>query len=159
MDSLKETQRLLEVVHDLRTKCPWDRKQTHKTLVPYLLEEAYETIDAIDGGSPDEFREELGDFLLQVRLHAGNATERMGFRFEDVAKAIADKMVRRHPHIYGDVKYTSPKQHKKLWTELKAKEKPKRSRLDGIPRAMPALQLSQRYGEIASSVGFDWKKP
>lgn len=153
---LSQTQRLLEVVHDLRTKCPWDKKQTHKTLIPYLLEEAYETVDAIHSGKSEPFREELGDLLLQVALHAELASERKGFGFEDVARTIADKMVRRHPHIYADAKFGSAKDHQKRWTELKAKEKPKRSLLEGIPRALPGLQLAQRYGEIAASVGFDW---
>lgn len=156
---LSETQRLLKIVHDLRTKCPWDRKQTHKSLVPYLLEEAYETIDAIHEGKSDPFREELGDLLLQVVLHSEIASEKKGFNFEDVAKTISDKMVRRHPHIYSDAKFSSDKEHSKRWTQLKALEKPKRSMLEGIPKALPALQLSQRYGEIAASVGFDWNSP
>lgn len=154
---LSETRRLLEVVHSLRRKCPWDRKQTHRSLVPYLLEEAYETVEAIESGKKDAMREELGDLLLQIVLHAEIASEGEGFAFEQVARAIADKMVRRHPHVFGSTRYKGVKDHSKRWTELKAKEKPKRSLLEGIPKAMPALQLAQRYGEIAGSVGFDWK--
>src|SRR5208283_2582430 len=146
-----------EIVHRLRRECPWDRKQTHRSLVPYLLEEAYETVDAIESRKSDLLREELGDLLLQVVLHAELCDEKGEFSFEDVARAIGEKMVRRHPHVFekqGKKKSTDPKEHQKNWTRLKSKEKPERSLLGGIPHAMPALQLAQRYGEIASSVGF-----
>lgn len=155
---LPETARLLEVVHDLRTQCPWDKKQTHQSLIPYLLEEAYETIDAIRSGKSELFREELGDLLLQVALQSELASESKGFGFEEVSKAIADKMIRRHPHIYANVAFGDVKDHQKRWSELKAKEKPKRTMLEGTPKALPGLQLAQRYGEIAASVGFDWEK-
>lgn len=155
--SLTQTERLLKVVHDLRTKCPWDKKQTHKTLIPYLLEEAYETIDAIEKNERSSLREELGDVLLQVALHAEIAKEKGGFTFEDVARSITDKMIRRHPHIYQKKEVKDYKTHLQNWTKLKAKEKPKRSLLEGTPKALPALQLAHRYGEIASSVGFDWE--
>jgi len=155
---MKETERLLAVVHDLRTKCPWDKKQTHESLIPYLLEEANEAADALLGGKSDEMCEELGDVLLQVALHAELASEKKRFTFEDVAKGLADKMVRRHPHIYAGVEFKDEEDHKQRWTELKAKEKPpKRSVLEGTPKGLPALQLAQRYGEIAGSVGFDWE--
>jgi len=157
--SLPETSRLLDVVHQLRTRCPWDKEQTHRSLIPYFLEETYEAVDAIEGNSPEALREELGDVLLQVTLHAEIAGENEGFDFEMVAKGIADKMIRRHPHVFADQKTTDAKTHAKRWTELKSKEKPKRFLLAGIPRAMPALALSQRYGEIAASVGFDWSHP
>jgi tetrapyrrole methylase family protein / MazG family protein len=153
---LKETRRLLEVVHDLRTRCPWDRKQTHKTLTRYLLEEAYEAVDAIQSQKKSALCEELGDVLLQVALHSEIASEKGDFSFEEVAKAIADKMIFRHPHIYKQQKALDYKSHLKNWTRLKEMEKPKKKLLEGIPRAMPALQLAQRYGEIAGSVGFDW---
>ena len=154
---LSETRRLLDVVHDLRTQCPWDKKQTHRSLVRYLLEEAYETIEAIEHGDSESLREELGDLLLQVALHAELASERKGgFGFEEVARGIHQKMVRRHPHIYGDSGPYDSKQHQKTWNQIKAKERPRRSLLEGIPRSMPALSLAQRYGEIAGAVGFDW---
>ncbi len=156
-ENLKETRRLLKVVGDLRKKCPWDKKQTHRTLLPYLVEEAYETIDAIERGDSDAMREELGDLLLQVALHSEIASEKHRFDFEDVSKGISEKMIRRHPHIYDNTKFSDLKTHLKNWTNLKAKEKPKKFLLEGIPRALPGLQLSQRYGEIASSVGFDWE--
>jgi MazG family protein len=153
----KQISRLVDVVHQLRRKCPWDRKQTHKSLAPYLLEEAYETVDAISTRDPDLLREELGDLLLQVVLHSELAAERGDFTFEDVAEGIAEKMIRRHPHVFGDARAGDEKEHQRNWTRLKSKEKPKRFLLEGTPRAMPALQLAQRYGEIAASVGFDWK--
>lgn len=157
--SLSETRNLLKVVHDLRTKCPWDKKQTHKTLAKYLLEEAYETVDAIQSDKSESLKEELGDVLLQVALHAEIASEKKRFNFEDVAKHISHKMIRRHPHIYAKQKVLDYKAHQKNWTALKQKEKPKRRLLEGTPKGLPALQLAQRYGEIASSVGFDWSHP
>ncbi len=156
MKKLKETQKLLKVVNDLRTQCPWDRKQTHQSLAKYLLEEAYETVDAIHSKNRNALKEELGDVLLQVALHSEIASEKKAFDFEDVAEYISKKMIRRHPHIYAKEKVLDYKSHMKNWTALKQKEKPKRSLLEGTPKGLPALQLSQRYGEIASSVGFDW---
>lgn len=158
--ALKETARLLKVVHELRTRCPWDRKQTHKTLVPYFIEETYEAVEAIENNRPQDLCEELGDVLLQVALHSEIAKEKGKFTFEKVAGDIADKMIRRHPHIYknGIKRAKNYKAHMKNWQKLKNSEKPKRkSALEGIPKMLPALQLSQRYGEIASHVGLDWK--
>lgn len=157
--SLKETRRLLKIVKELRELCPWDRKQTHQSLVKYLIEEAYETADAIERKNPSEMQEELGDVLLQVALHAEIAGERGLFSFEDIAKSIADKMVRRHPHIYEKKKAYDLKNHLRNWNQLKSEEKPKAYLLEGIPRLLPALQLAQRYGEAAASVSFDWQTP
>jgi tetrapyrrole methylase family protein / MazG family protein len=158
-NGLKETERLLKVVYDLRRKCPWDRKQTHRTLIPYLVEEAYETVDAIESGDEDALREELGDLLLQVVLHAELESQKRRFTFEDVARGIAEKMIRRHPHVYKNEAVASNlKGHSRNWTKLKELEKPKKTLLEGTPRALPGLQLAQRYGEIAASVGFDWEK-
>jgi len=157
MKKLTETEKLLKVVHELRTQCPWDKKQTHQTLAKYLLEEAYETVDAIQSKNKTALKEELGDVLLQVVLHSEIASEKNSFNFEDVAKYISEKMIRRHPHIYAKEKVLDYKEHQKSWTALKQKEKPNRTLLEGTPKGLPALQLSQRYGEIASSVGFDWK--
>lgn len=154
---LSQTARLLEVVGDLRAKCPWDKKQTHQSLSRYLLEESYEAIDAIATKKDGPLREELGDVLLQVALHAEIANERKAFNFEDVAKSIADKMIARHPHVYGQAEILDAESQLKNWTKLKEKERPDRSLLGGIPRALPGLQRCQRYGEIAASVGFDWK--
>ncbi len=153
----RETARLLQVVHELRTQCPWDKKQTHKTLLPYLLEEAYESAEAIREANPAALQEELGDLLLQIALHSEIAAEKGWFTFEDVCRGIREKMVRRHPHVYAKEKKLSKKAQSARWTQLKQNEKPKRKRLEGTPKSMPALMLAQRYGEIAASVGFDWK--
>lgn len=156
MSTLKKTKRLLKVVHELRKKCPWDKKQTHRTLIPYLIEEAYETVDAIESKSKVAMKEELGDVLLQVVLHAEIAAQKKQFTFEDIADGITEKMIHRHPHIFKKQKYKGLKEHLQNWERMKKEEKPDRLMLDGIPKALPSLQLSQRYGEIAASVGFDW---
>lgn len=152
---LPQTERLLKIVHRLRKDCPWDRKQTHRTLAPYLIEEAFEAVNAIEKGGRD-LMEELGDVLLQVALHSELGREKKTFSFERVAQTITDKMIRRHPHIYGNKKYKDYRSHLKNWSESKRRERPRKGRLDGLPTGLPALQLAKRYGEIASSVGFDW---
>ena len=154
--SLSETQALLKVVHELRTQCPWDKKQTHKTLSRYMLEEAFEASEAMQGKDRSALKEELGDVLLQVALHSEIASEKGWFDFEDVSTFIKDKMIRRHPHIYAKAEVRDYKTHMKNWSKLKQEEKPKKTLLEGIPRSLPALLLAQRYGEIAGSVGFDW---
>jgi MazG family protein len=159
---LKQTERLLKVVHELRQKCPWDRKQTHKTLIPYLIEEAYETVDAIEERTDDGLREELGDLLLQIVLHSEISREKGKFSFEEVAKGITDKMVRRHPHIYGDVEFKDMKTHLQRWNKLKEQEKKEKGKgqSDGLlartPKSLPALGLAQKYCDLSTSVGFDW---
>jgi MazG family protein len=154
---LPKTKGFVDVVHRLRKECPWDKKQTHRTLIPYLLEEAYETIDAIESGNTADLKEELGDLLLQIALHSEIAAEKKKFTIEDVSNGILEKMVRRHPHIFGDTKILTAEEQTKNWAKVKGKEKPNRSLLAGTPKAMPALQLAQRYCEIAASVNFDWK--
>lgn len=156
---LKETERLLKIVHELRTQCPWDRKQTHQTLAKYMIEEAYEAVEAMEGSRVRDLMEELGDVLLQVALHAELGKEKKSFDFEKVSKAVADKMVRRHPHIYAGAKVKDEKTHLRNWQKAKEKEKPKKSALDGVPSALPGLQRAQRFGEISKTVGFDWKTP
>ncbi|NBX93175.1 MAG: nucleoside triphosphate pyrophosphohydrolase [Proteobacteria bacterium] len=147
----------LSVVHELRTKCPWDKKQTHQTLSKYMLEEAYEAAEAMNARDREALQEELGDVLLQVALHSEIANEKGWFDFEKVAEGVAQKMIRRHPHVFGDAEMKDYETHLKNWTKLKQQEKPKKKILEGVPRSLPALQVSQRYGEITSSVGFDWK--
>jgi MazG family protein len=154
---LPQTRRFFHIVSELRRKCPWDRKQTHRSLIRYLLEEAYETVDAIESGKPEALREELGDLLLQVFLHAEIARQKGQFSLEEVARNVSEKMVRRHPHVFGQQKLGRATDHARNWTKLKSQEKPNRGLLEGTPRALPALQLAQRYGEIAGSVGFDWR--
>jgi tetrapyrrole methylase family protein / MazG family protein len=152
--------RLLEIVAKLRGEggCPWDREQTVESLKPYLIEEAYEVIDAIESGDPARHREELGDLLLQIALHAQLRKERGEFAFDDVARAISEKLVRRHPHVFGDVKVSGSGEVLKNWEAIKAGEKEGglRSALEGVPRHLPALQRAQRIQGRAARVGFDW---
>lgn len=149
MDFLKRLEKLMARLRSKRG-CPWDKRQTHKSLKPYLLEEAHETLEAIDSGDPDLMREELGDLLLQVVFHAQLAKEKGRFNLQDVAKTIGDKLVRRHPHVFGK---SSRKidDIKRKWEELKREEKPERkSALDGLPKSLPALLRAQRMREKIS---------
>ena len=148
--------------------CPWDRRQTHETLRTYLLEEAYEVLEAIDKADPRELSEELGDLLLQVLFHAELAREAGSFDISSVVQNIHDKLVRRHPHVFGDVKADTPEQVVKNWERLKAAEKLGSSKaeakdqiapsaLDGIPRTLPALLEALQLTRRAARVGFDWR--
>lgn len=151
--------RLIEIVDKLRSKdgCPWDREQTHKTLRENLIEEAYETIDAIDKEDDKELEEELGDVLLQVVLHSQIAREEDKFSVDDVARGIADKLVRRHPHVFGDVKVKDSAQVIDNWEKIKKKEKPERvSALSGISQAQPALMTAMKMSKKAVKAGFEW---
>ncbi len=141
--------------------CPWDRKQTHLTLRPYLLEEAYETVDAIEHGSPSDLAEELGDLLLQVILHAQFAAEEGAFDLTDVYRSIAAKIVRRHPHVFGDVTVDGERQVVANWEAIKADERAERGKaadgaFGGVARALPALPASREIQERASTLGWDW---
>lgn len=136
--------------------CPWDREQTHHSLRPHLLEESYEALEAIDSGDLDRLVEELGDVLLQVTMHTAVA-ERLGeFSFGDVSEHIARKLVRRHPHVFGEAVAHSAEDVRQSWEELKKAEKPEGSILDGIPATLPALAASQTIQGRARRVGFDW---
>ncbi len=154
--------RLLDTVRRLRSQdgCPWDRKQTLKTLKQYLIEESYEVIDAIDSGSVDLHREELGDVLLQVALQAQIRDEQEEFNFDDVADRLADKLIRRHPHVFGDAKADTSEEVLKNWEQIKAEErgKTKKTVFDGVARHIPALQKAQRIQSRASRLGFDWSE-
>lgn len=154
---------LVEVMHRLRAPggCPWDGEQTHASLKPYLIEEAYEVIEALDAKDDEEFCSELGDLLLQVLFHAEIAQETDRFSIVDVTRAITEKMVRRHPHVFSDTKVSSSAEVLDNWSKIKAEERKNknaadRSALAGVPRAMPALLRAQRLGEKARGVGFDW---
>jgi nucleoside triphosphate diphosphatase len=150
---------LVEIMARLRMGCPWDREQTHRTLVPYLIEEAYEVVEAIEERKLDALCEELGDLLLQVLFHAQLATEVGKFGIADVVDALSNKMVRRHPHVFGDAVIEDVDAQWRNWEQLKALEKTgrkRKSRLDGIPRQLGALQRGQRMQEKAARVGFDW---
>jgi MazG family protein len=155
----KAMDRLLDLMSRLRAPggCAWDREQTPATLKPQMLEECYEVIEAIDSGSPDHLSEELGDLLLHVVFQAQIAREAGQFAFADVANGIADKLIRRHPHVFGDAKVADAEGVVAQWHELKKAEKPERqSALDGVPRALPALMRAEALQRKARNVGFDW---
>ncbi|MBA2266203.1 MAG: nucleoside triphosphate pyrophosphohydrolase [Chloroflexi bacterium] len=141
--------------------CPWDQKQTHLSLRPYLLEEAYETIDAIEQGTPADLEEELGDLLLQVILHAQFAAEAGSFDLTDVYRSIGSKIIRRHPHVFGTVSVDGVDQVVSNWETIKADERAERGKAQegafaGVARALPALPGSREIQERASALGWDW---
>ena len=140
--------------------CPWDREQTHKSIKHNVIEEAYEVLDAIETGDDADLREELGDLLLQVVFHAQMAKEKKRFDFEDVARAIADKLVSRHPHVFGARKLRTADQVLDQWHKLKrAEKKLKRPSItDGVPRHLPALMRAQEVQKKVARVGFDWSR-
>jgi len=150
---------LLDLMARLRAPngCPWDREQTPATLKPQLLEECYEVLEAIDSGSSEHLAEELGDLLLHVVFQAQIAHEAGDFTFADVANGIVDKMVSRHPHVFGEAKASDAGSVVTLWHQLKKAEKPEReSALDGVPKALPALMRAEALQKKARNVGFDW---
>jgi tetrapyrrole methylase family protein/MazG family protein len=150
---------LIEVMARLRSTCPWDREQTHESLVPYLIEETYEVADAIEQHSDGDLCEELGDLLLQIVFHAQLATERGTFSIADVVDGLSNKMVRRHPHVFGDAAVANVAEVWQNWEQLKALEPTaakRASKLDGIPKGLGALQRGQKMQDKASRVGFDW---
>ena len=154
---------LLTVMARLRdpvTGCPWDVEQTFNTVAPYTIEEAYEVEDAIRRGNPAEIKDELGDLLLQVVFHARIAEESGLFDFSDVAASIRDKMIRRHPHVFGDESYRDSTEQTNAWEDLKAAErrdmKDAHGVLDDVPLGFPALKRAQKLQKRAASVGFDW---
>jgi len=136
--------------------CPWDRVQTHQSLRPFLLEEASETLAALDEGDSDLLREELGDLLLEVLLHVQIAEETREFRLSDVVYGIADKLVRRHPHVFGEAVAETPEAVVEQWEELKREERGDQSALSGIPPTLPALALAQAMQRRAERAGFAW---
>lgn len=161
--------RLLDIMAALRrpeTGCPWDLEQTFASIVPYTIEEAYEVADAVERGDLTDLRDELGDLLLQVVFHARIAEELEAFDFGDVAEAISDKLIRRHPHVFGDKASLSSQAVAAQWSEIKAQEREARaerrqiaerpSLLDGVPLALPALTRAVKLQEKAGAVGFDW---
>jgi len=151
---------LVSIMRKLRSDdgCPWDREQTLQTLKENLIEEAYEVIDAIDGGDRKLLEEELGDLLLQVVFQAQLCEEEGAFNFDDVARHICEKLIRRHTHVFGDVKAESADEALKNWNAMKAQEKEKgsASALDGVPKHLPALAQAQKLQKKAAKVGFDW---
>ena len=156
-------ERLKDIMAALRapeTGCPWDIEQSFETIAPYTIEEAYEVADAIALGDMDDLRDELGDLLLQVIFHSQMAEEKKHFNFEDVAGAISDKMIRRHPHVFGDEDADTPKAVRISWEETKAQERKEKgqtkSALDGVASALPALLRAEKLTKRAARVGFDW---
>ena len=155
---------LVEVMARLRGAdgCPWDREQTLETLRSYLLEEAHEVMEAIETGGPEALREELGDLLLQVVFMSQICSEQNSFSVQEVARGIAEKLVRRHPHVFGSERAGSAGEAIARWETIKNQEKAGRegaSVLDGVPRQLPALQRAHRLSTKASLVGFDWARP
>lgn len=159
--------RLVEIMGRLRSRqggCPWDLEQDHKTLKPYLLEETYEVLDAIDMDDPGELKEELGDLLLQVVFHAQIAKDDGRFNVEDVAKDISDKMVRRHPHVFGEATVNGSGEVLENWEEIKKAEKAGKGKtdasvLDSVSSNLPALFENLKISKKVAKLGFDWQKP
>lgn len=152
-------EKLIEIVSVLRSEngCKWDREQTHDTLKRNMLEEAYEAVDAINDNDMKHLEEELGDVLLQVVLHSQIAKEENAFSIEDVAKTLSDKLIHRHPHVFGDTKVSSTQEILDNWEKLKKEEKPHRkSVMDGISKSQSALMSAQKMSKKAVKVGFEW---
>jgi nucleoside triphosphate diphosphatase len=171
MTPSRDIGRLIEIMAALRTPktgCPWDLEQTFATIAPYTLEEAYEVADAITRNDLADLEDELGDLLLQVVFHARMAEEQGAFDFGDVVEAITTKLIRRHPHVFGEQKAENPQAVKGLWEEIKAQEKQEKaargrpadqSALAGVPVTLPALTRALKLQAKASQVGFDWHDP
>ena len=146
---------LVELVSILRKECPWDRKQTHESIKDNLIEEAYEAIEVLDNDDFEEFQKELGDLLLHVVFHSRMATETDTFDIGDVIYTLMEKLIRRHPHVFGDTEVDGEEQVSENWENIKLREG-KKSTLDGLPVHLPALIRAQRMQEKAANVGFDW---
>ena len=167
-ESMKTTvelfKKFVDIIADLRhpeTGCPWDIKQTHSSIRQYLIEESYEVLEAIDANDDDELAKELGDLLLQVVLHAQIAKDRGAFTIDDVVTHVSEKMVLRHPHVFGTTSVKDAEQVLENWEAIKKKERTTEtttpSLLDGVPSSLPALLQAQRLGDKASRVNFDWE--
>ncbi len=161
-----ELSRLKSIVAKLRSPegCPWDRKQTIESLAPYVLEEGFELVEAIEKMKPEKIREEAGDLLMVVMMICRVAEEKGLFDVEGAARSINEKLIRRHPHVFGNKKVNGPEEVLDNWEKIKLKEREKEgenreSILSGVPRGMPALMRALRIGEKASRVGFDWPTP
>lgn len=158
---MQEFDKLIKIVEQLRDRkngCPWDIKQTHQSLVPNFIEELYESVEAIEKNDFPHLSEELGDLMLHIIMQTQIAKEENHFQIEDVLKKINEKLIRRHPHIFGTDKIANASAVKKNWERIKLEEKKSRreSAIDGIPKKMPALIIAQRMQEKAAAVGFDW---
>ncbi len=157
-DQLKAFDRLLTIMDELREQCPWDRKQTMDSLRHLTIEETYELGDAILDNDLEEVKKELGDVLLHIVFYAKIGSETNDFDIADVCNSICEKLISRHPHIYGDVKVADEEEVKRNWENLKLKEG-KKSVLEGVPRSLPAVVKASRIQEKVAGVGFDWEEP
>ena len=158
-DAEKATARLLEVMDTLRRECPWDREQTFDTLRNNTIEEVYELADAITDKNMEGIKEELGDLLLHVAFYSKLGDEQGAFDYTDVANGVCDKLIYRHPHVYGDIHADTPEKVKQNWEALKLRKKKRKSgTLGGVPVSLPAMVKAFRVGEKAAAVGFDWEK-
>jgi len=156
-----EFKKLTEIVDTLMGEngCPWDKVQTRESLKPYLVEETYETLEALDGNNPEEIKEELGDLLYQILFHSKISENKKEFNINDVIESISNKMISRHPHVFKENKLETPDQVVNQWEKIKTKEKNKigrKSVLDGVPVNLPSLQRSQKLQKKAANEGFDW---
>ncbi len=167
MTKRNAVERLIEIMARLRDPaggCPWDMEQTFRTIAPYTIEEAHEVADAIERDDLDDLRDELGDLLFQVVFHARMAEEQSAFTFFDVVTAITDKLLRRHPHVFGQTRYDTPEEQAAAWEAIKATERAERGETDrsmlaGVPRGLPALRRAIKLQQRAARVGFDWSGP
>ncbi len=153
----QEFTKFVEITKRLRKECPWDREQTHASIRHSLIEEAYEVVEAIDNNNLEELKKELGDLLLHVAFHANIAEEQNEFTLKEVIETNTQKLIYRHPHIFGDTKVDSAHEVKQNWEKLKMKEG-RKSVMDGVPKELPALLRAHRLQDKASKVGFDWEK-
>lgn len=156
---LEATARLLEVMNTLRRECPWDREQTFDSLRSNTIEETYELADAILDHNMEGIKEELGDLLLHVVFYSKLGEEQGAFDYADVANSLCDKLIYRHPHVYGDIHANTPDEVKENWEALKLRKKKRKSgTLGGVPRSLPAMVKAYRVGEKAAATGFDWEQ-
>ena len=165
MDEISRLKEIMVQLRDPQTGCPWDLKQDLSTLPPFILEEAYEVVDAIERNDTDDIRDELGDLLLQVVFSAQLASEDNKFDFEAIAKSISDKLVRRHPHVFGDEKFETDEQRAAFWEQSKIEERKEKQKseddtsiLDSVTVGLPSLSRAQKLQKRASKVGFDWQQ-
>lgn len=157
-NQLKAFNRLLDIMDDLRAQCPWDREQTWESLRPLTIEETYELGDAILDNNAEEVKKELGDLFLHLVFYSKIGSEKKAFDVADVLNSICEKLISRHPHIYGDVKVGSADEVHSNWEKIKMKEG-RKSVLQGVPNSLPALVKAERIQDKVSGVGFDWEKP
>ena len=157
MNPQTEFQRLVDIMKRLRKECPWDRKQTPQSLRQFILEEAYEAVEAIDNRDWDELKKELGDLLLQIVFQAEIGEEQDRFTMEEVIRHINEKLIRRHPHVFGDVKVKDAEEVKENWEQIKVQQEKRSSLLEGVPKNLSSLLRAQRLQDKASQAGFDWE--